>query len=262
MSKILDLDGLLALSKSIASKAGSCALDRLSQHDKGYIHCLDFPKEVKSLADEILNREILDSLAPLGIPILSEESGYLFSNAPTDYHFIVDPLDGTYNFIKGLGPSAVSIALWRKKTPVFGVIYSFAGRELFWGGAGIGAFVDDKPVFVSNTETVSKASICTGFPVRFDTDDSQEMKMFWNIIAPFGKVRMIGSAAMSLMYLARGSADAYFEKNIMLWDVAAGIAIVEGAGGTSCVTQSSIEHSLNVFSSNGRIIKNSQLLFL
>lgn len=248
-----DVDELLAKSKAIASKAGLGVLDGVGRGLKRYTHCTDLPKEIKAKADEVLNRDILQSLAPLGIPVFSEESGYLQSGNSSDYWFIVDPLDGTYNFVKGLGPSAVSIALWRQQTPIFGVIYSLSDRQLFWGGAGIGAFVDGRPITVSGTSDRATASICTGFPVRFDLEDTQAMQGFWQTIQPFAKVRMIGSAAMSLMHVARGSADVYFEQSIMLWDVAAGLAIVQGAGGSACFTSTSTEHSLNVFASNGQI---------
>lgn len=252
-----DMDRLLALAKSIAYRAGTRIVDSLNEDNKRYTHCIDLPKEIKSIADHILNQDILKSLAPLGIPILSEESGYLYSKVPSDYRFIVDPLDGTYNFVRDLGPSAVSIALWNQQTPVFGVIYSMVERELIWGGRGLGAFADDSQIAVSDTLTNSTAAICTGFPVRFELENSKEMEIFYKTIKSFAKVRMIGSAAMSLLYVARGSADAYFERNIMIWDVAAGLAIVQGAGGTNYFTQNSTEHSLNVFSSNGHIFHHS-----
>lgn len=247
-----DFGELLEVTKTIVSKAASSILSGQDIESKHYIHCANMPKEIKAFADDALNRDILSELLPLGIPVLSEESGYTNSSTHTDFCFVVDPLDGTFNFVKGLGPSAVSIALWHDKTPVFGVIYNLSERKLFWGGRGLGAFVDDEPIMVSATGDRRIASICTGFPVRFDVEDSQTIDEFWRTVHPFGKVRMIGSAAISLTLVAQGAADVYFEQGIMLWDVAAGLAIVQGAGGYTSFTPTPTQYSLNVFASNGK----------
>ncbi len=225
------MDGLLELSKTIATQAGLRLLDSFSQHHKSYVYYRDNPKEIKALADAVLEKDILRALAPTGLPILSEESGYIPGRQESQYWFIVDPLDGTFNFVKGLGPSAVSIALWEDQKPIFGVIYSILERQLYWGGAGMGAYCDSQPISVSDTAIKAQASICTGFPVRLDVENEITMQYFWRMVSPYAKVRMLGSAAVSLVNVARGAADVYSERNIMLWDVAAGLAIVEGAGG-------------------------------
>jgi myo-inositol-1(or 4)-monophosphatase len=163
--------------------------------------------------------------------------------------FIVDPLDGTFNFVKNLGPSAVCIALWHLDTPIFGVVYSLSERELIWGGPDLGAHVGDRSISVSSTQRAAQASLCTGFPVRFDLDDDS-MRRFKALVTPYAKVRMLGSAAVSLLQVARGRADAYSEQNIMLWDVAAGLAIVQGAGGKCSFKHTGIEWCYDVFASN------------
>ena len=242
---------LLELSKSIALRAGQRLLDADRPDYNEYVHCQDNPREVKALADTVMEKDILDALIPTGLPILSEESGYISGQPGAEYIFIVDPLDGTFNFVKGLGPSAVSIALWKNQRPVFGVIYSLLDRKLAWGGAGMGSYCDDQRLSVSSTSIIAKASICTGFPARLDVQNEIAMQNFLSIVKPFAKVRMLGSAAVSLLNVARGSADAYSEQDIMLWDVAAGIAIVEGAGGSTHFVGASTEHALNVYASNG-----------
>ncbi len=244
------VNDLLELSKSIAGQAGLRLLSFTDEH-KSYGHSRDLTKEIKAVADTVLERDILQALLPAGLPILSEESGNIPAPDDSGYRFVVDPLDGTFNFVKGLGPSAVSIALWREQTPVFGVICCVPERQLFWGGAGIGSFADGKPISVSTTSSPAQASICTGFPVRFDVTSDAAMQIFWRTVKPYAKVRMIGAAAASLLYVARGSADAYVERNIMLWDVAAGIAIVEGAGGKVRCDPGTVEYSLDVHASNG-----------
>lgn len=246
-----EVDELLELSKSIATQAGRRLLDDLGQDHKNYAYSRDNPKEIKALADTMLEKDILRELAPVGFPILSEEAGYIPGRQESKYWFIVDPLDGTFNFVKGLGPSAVSIALWKEHQPVFGVVYNLGDRRLAWGGASIGSYCDGQPISVSRTAVNSQASICTGFPARFDFDISSAMQDFWHMAGSFAKVRMLGSAAVSLVNVAKGAADVYSEQNIMLWDVAAGIAVVEGASGSVHYVPAAIEYSLNVYASNG-----------
>ncbi|MDO8463839.1 MAG: inositol monophosphatase [Gallionella sp.] len=248
-----EIDELLELSKSIATQAGRRLLDDFVQNHKNYVHSRDNPKEIKALADTVLEKDILQALAPTGFPILSEEAGYIPGRQKSKYWFIVDPLDGTFNFVKGLGPSAVSIAFWKEYQPIFGVVYNLVEQQLAWGGAGIGAYCDGRHISVSSTAVKSQASICTGFPVRFDIESDSAMQKFLHMIGPFAKVRMLGAAAVSLVNVAKGAADAYSEQNIMLWDVAAGLAIVEGANGSVHYIPANIEYSLDVFASNGII---------
>lgn len=245
-----ELDALLELSKSVAARAGARLLDSLGQGDKGYVHSREHPREIKAVADTVLEKDILRALASAELPILSEESGHIPGQQQSNYWFIVDPLDGTFNFVKGLGPSAVSIALWEDQKPIFGVIYNLMERQLVWGGPGMGAYADGRGISVSDTSDRSRASICTGFPVRFDLTSDRAMQDFWRLIKPYAKVRMLGSAAASLLQVARGSADVYAEHDIMLWDVAAGLAIVEGAGGRSGLTRTDRTWCYDVFASN------------
>ena len=230
-----DLNKLLELSKSIASQAGQKLFENNSPSHKEYVHCSELPKEIKAGADTVLEKYILQKLASTGLPVLSEESGFIQGQKESRYMFIIDPLDGTFNFVKDLGPCAVSIALWHDKKPIFGVIYNIVEKKLYWGGNALGAYCDDKSISVSSTSNTEQASICTGFPVRFDVENDNGMQNFWRLIKPYAKVRMLGSAAVSLLNVAKGSADVYSEQNIMLWDVAAGIAIVEGEIGRAHV---------------------------
>jgi len=188
-------------------------------------------KETKIIADQVLDKIILDRLDNTGISVLSEESGYLERNNTDGLLWIVDPLDGSLNFSRKSGPSAVSIALWKDMCPCFGVIYLLDEAKLAWGGSGFDAWLDQKPIITSDRSEKKLATLCTGIPARFNSKDSKSVKKFTDVIFGFSKVRMIGSAACSLLLVASGSADAYWEEDIMLWDIAAGFAIVEGAGG-------------------------------
>jgi myo-inositol-1(or 4)-monophosphatase len=247
---VVELTALLDLAKSAAVRAGTRLVDSFMPVDRSYVHSVQLPREVKAAADLVLEQEILQALAASELAVLSEESGFLPSRLPDSRWFIVDPLDGTFNFIKGLGPCGVSIALWEDKKPLFGVIYDLAERQLAWGGPGMGAFIDGRPISVSDTATRARASICTGFPVRFNIESEQVMRAFGRLISPYAKVRMIGSAALALQRVARGSADVYLEQSIMLWDVAAGIAIVQGAGGEAVYSATDREWCYDVVASN------------
>jgi myo-inositol-1(or 4)-monophosphatase len=253
MSSKPDLTELLELAKSIATRAGMRLLDQPPRDVHRYVHCLDPPREIKSIADTVLEADILRGLAAARLPILSEESGHAASPRKSEYRFIVDPLDGTFNFVKGLGPSAVSIALWNGQRPVFGVIFNLLERQLAWGGPDMGAYAGDRRISVSCTSSEGQASICTGLPVRFDTASDLAMRGFCDTIRHYAKVRMLGSAAVSLLQVARGSADVYAEQNIMLWDVAAGLAIVQGAGGRSSLTETGREWCYGVIASNASL---------
>jgi myo-inositol-1(or 4)-monophosphatase len=247
-----ELDALLELSRSIATEVGQRLLSVATANPR-YAHQTDLPREVKAEADVAAERDILSALKSTGLPILSEESGYISGPQQSGYWFIVDPLDGTFNFVKRLGPCAVSIALWDGEKPLFGVVHSVVDRQLFWGGPGLGAFRDGEPISVSDTADKARSSICTGFPARFNVESETARQTFWDTVKPFAKVRMIGSAAASLLHVATGAADAYAETNIMLWDVAAGLAIVEGAGGTFTMNKTAIEWSYDVVASNARL---------
>jgi myo-inositol-1(or 4)-monophosphatase len=255
---MLKLDELLDLCKSVALNSGQRFLDDSAGSQQSYSFSVENPKEVKAAADRILETEILGRLTPLGLPILSEESGHIPGSEETGYWFVVDPLDGTFNFVKNLGPCAVSIALWQGQTPIFGVIYSLIDRKLFWGGAGIGAFADGKSIFVSNTIERSRASLCTGFPVRFDMEDDHALRSFCRTVRMYSKIRMLGSAAVSLLQVAKGSADVYSEAAIMLWDVAAGLAIVQGAGGDFIASRIGEDWKYRIFASNANLLKHGE----
>jgi myo-inositol-1(or 4)-monophosphatase len=212
-----------------------------------------FPKELKAKADVMLEDVILKRLLPMGIQVLSEETGV--RNAPRQdgsFRWVVDPLDGTVNFTRQLGSCAVSVALCDGYDPVLGVVGEFPSGKIAWGGRGFGAFRDAMPMHVSSVDTKDKAVLCTGFPSRFDFSEVGFAR-FRRRVLPYAKVRMMGAASISLLQVAKGAADVYAEQDIMLWDVAAGLALVQGAGGTTRITPGRFVNSFDVFAGNGRI---------
>lgn len=231
MSKSPSIELLLKLCKSIAEKSAKKLMSELKPEHFEHQYDTEVKKEIKAVVDVVLEKMILPPLLETGISVLSEESGYIHNGDDSDYMFCVDPLDGTFNFLKGVGPSAISIALCNKGTSeyIFGVVYNLSTKELIWGGKNIGSHCNGEKISVSETDRMSEAVLFTGFPARFDFD--LDSRVLWDMYKNVVKVRMIGSAAVSLVNVALGKGDAYFEKEIMMWDVAAGIAIVEGAGG-------------------------------
>lgn len=219
-----------------ARLAGKALRDRMGQNP-GVL--TDSGRDIKTEADLEAEARILEVLRPTGIPILAEESGLNGLDAPhnvcdllkaEDPLWIVDPLDGTYNYVRGIPCSCVSIALWKAGHPVLGVIYDFHLDELWTGSTTAPTTCNHLPTKVSTVSDVSNALIATGFPES--TDGWTEVRSgFRREISPCKSVRIFGSTAMALVYVARGWVDAYQDANIWIWDVAAGAALVEAAGG-------------------------------
>ena len=163
--------------------------------------------------------------------IVTEESGLIAARGEgQEYSWIVDPIDGSINYSEGIPLSCVSVCLWKNSSPVLGVIYDFNRDQLYEGLIGQGAWMNKKPIRVKPLRRTEKAILCTGFPSSIDFSETT-MNIFINRVKKFRKTRMLGSAALSLAYVASGKVDAYYEKNIKIWDVAAGLALVKAAGG-------------------------------
>lgn len=151
-----------------------------------------------------------------------------------DYNWIVDPLDGTTNFIHGIPCYAISIALEYKGEVLIGVVYEVAQDECFWAYKGGGAFLNGAKISVSERKKLADSLIATGFPIyNFSRLDNYLNALTYLMKNTHG-IRRIGAAAADLCYLACGRVDAFFEYNLNSWDVAAGALIVKEAGGTIC----------------------------
>mgnify|MGYP006092822117 CR=1 FL=1 len=248
-----EITDLLKISREIVSQAIKFLHINNKDSLKNFSYATDLPNEMKAKIDHILEEKILDTIRPLGYEILSEEKGLISSQNSSNYRFIIDPLDGTYNFVRGLGNSSISVAFYKENLPIFGVLGNISTGEVAWGGREFGSFNQVNQINVSNIDDISKAALCSGFPVRFDLNDKIVIDKYLNTFKKFGKIRMFGSASLSLLNVAIGAADYYLEEEIMIWDVAAGIAILEGAGGLAVMSQGKSQFSLNVHASNGKI---------
>ena len=244
----MDINELLKIAKTAAKDAGNhLASFHNTKVDKEEGH------DIKLRADKEAEQIILDQLIPTGITILSEECG-LLPAGDSNYYWIIDPLDGSLNYLHGLPICCVSIALWQgEDSPLFGVIYDFIHHRLYTGIVGGEATCNGTPIHVSSTSDKSRSIITTGFPVYMKHDE-EELARFIRSLQDYKKVRLIGSAALSCAMVAQGSVETYHEHSIAWWDVAAGVAITLAAGGHAEIEVLNKEnHYLDVFLSNGLI---------
>ena len=191
-----------------------------SQHNKKIDSLKD--KDIKLELDRLAENKIVSTLKSTNYSILSEEMGLL--ECVGDLIWIIDPIDGTLNYSRENPSSCISIALYQKDEPIFGVIYDFNRDELFSGYVGQGVWINSKMVEQRAKVALNQAILATGFPTYLQHDNAT-LEAFILQIQKYKKIRMIGSAALSLAYVAVNRFDTYMEKNIKLWDIAAGIAI-------------------------------------
>lgn len=187
------------------------------------------PRDVKLAEDAEAEAIILSRLVESTLPVIAEESG---STGALDAEacWIVDPLDGSFNFARGFDQCVISIGLLHQGQPHGGVIYDFRRDLLCEGAIGLGARLNGEEVSASGVTRPEDAMIATGLPMRRDFSPGA-LESLVKRLSRYKKVRMIGSAASSLMQVACGVFDAYQEDDIELWDVAAGAALVQAAGG-------------------------------
>jgi len=188
----------------------------------------DFVTEVDRAAEAAII-DILHSVYP-GHAILAEESGHSGS-AEAEYCWIIDPLDGTTNFIHGFPQYAVSIALQHRGALVQAVVYDPGRNELFTASKGAGAYLNDKRLRVSKQVKLDAALIGTGFPYRvFDHVDAY-LAIFRELTQRTAGLRRPGAAALDLAYVAAGRLDGFWEFGLSPWDMAAGALLISEAGG-------------------------------
>ncbi len=148
-----------------------------------------------------------------------------------DLIWIIDPLDGTTNFIHGIPTFSISIALFENNVPVVGVVYEINRGEMFSAYKNGGAYLNQKAIHVSEVPTLKSSLVATGFPYYQFDKQAAYMNLFGEMMQRCHGLRRIGSAAVDLAYVACGRFDAYFEYNLNIYDVAAGAFIVQEAGG-------------------------------
>lgn len=218
-----------AVAEKAARAAGEVILKNLgglSMGDIGSKQTADFVTRVDRESEERIIG-ILRSAFP-GHAIFSEES---LKEEGGGYRWVIDPLDGTTNYIHGYPVFAVSIALEKNGEPVLGVILDPLREELFSAEKTGGAFLNGAPIKVSGARSMDNSLVATGFPFRRKEMLDIYLRAFKRVFMRASGIRRAGSAALDLAYLAAGRFEGFFELGLSPWDIAAGSLIVEEAGG-------------------------------
>jgi myo-inositol-1(or 4)-monophosphatase len=229
VAKILDAMGVAARVAEEVIRSGAARRGSLTWESKGHA---DFVTEVDTGAEAVIQHELVTALAEdfPDLQVLGEES-WRDEPLPFDLAFIVDPLDGTTNFLHGIPDYSVSIAAIYETRPVIGLVLDIPHNEMFTAVRGHGSRVNGTPIRVSEISDPSRALIGTGFPFGANAATSRYARQFVPVAQATAGIRRAGSAAVDLAWLAAGRFDAFWELRLNPWDIAAGILLVEEAGG-------------------------------
>jgi myo-inositol-1(or 4)-monophosphatase len=213
---------------------------------------MDFVSEVDKLAEAEIIKELRRAYPDHAI--LAEESGAMGKGPMT---WVIDPLDGTHNYLRGIPHFSVSIALLEKGVPIHAVVFDPLRDELYTASKGDGAYINDRRMRVSKRENLGGAMIATGFPFRQREHLPAQLDMTRAILGQAEDIRRSGSAALDLAYVAAGRYDGYFEIGLKPWDLAAGVLLVHEAGGRYCdfAGRDGIPASGNIIAGNLNVAK-------
>ncbi len=190
------------------------------------------PGDFVSAADKKAEQVIFEALSKArpGYGFLMEERGAVEGTDRT-HRWIVDPLDGTTNFLHGIPHFAISIALEREGELIAGVVYDVAKNEMFWAERGAGAFLNDRRLRIAGRTQLSEALFATGIPFLTRGDHPQFMGELARVMAQTAGIRRLGAAALDLAWVAAGRFDGFWERGLAPWDIAAGAVLIREAGG-------------------------------
>jgi myo-inositol-1(or 4)-monophosphatase len=194
----------------------------------------DFVSTADKKAEETIYKELKKARPTYGF--IMEEGGEIVGD---EYTWIIDPLDGTTNFLHGIPHFAISIGLQKGTELIAGVIYDPVKDEIFYAEKGGGAFLNDRRLRVSARHQLQESLLATGIPfaIHGQVERSQFQSTIERVMPAVAGVRRFGSAALDLAYVAAGRYEAYWERPLMPWDIAAGIVLVREAGGYVCDLQ-------------------------
>ena len=222
--------GALTVASNAALEAGKTIaqsitlLDRIKVTKKSRTEMVS---EIDLLAEQQIITILNQSYPEFNI--LGEESGEI--NRGSEFCWIIDPLDGTHNFLHGHPHCAVSIALRYQDEIIVGVVYDPFRNELFSARKGAGAQLDGRRIRVSETTKLSDSLLCTGFPYRDVADTRPWLKTFALVLPRAQSIHRTGSSVLDLAYVAAGRYDGFWEFGLRTWDIAAGALLIQEAGG-------------------------------
>jgi len=230
----------LEFAKQLAKNTGDMVKEKINSNFEIKVKDsdIDFVTEVDQTAERMIRSNIIDEFPQHNI--LGEEGASNNTNQLEEMLnaiekeepvWIIDPIDGTLNFIHSLPGYTVSIALVYNKQIALGVVYDPTSNDLFYASKGNGAFVNGKRMNVSTSETLNKSLIATGLPNKSIIERKIAIKNIANLGDKCLEIRAFGSAALHLAYVAHGRLDGYWESDLSIWDIAAGILLVQESGG-------------------------------
>ena len=212
----------------------------------------DFVSRADTRAEQTIFEELSTARPKYGF--VMEERGEV-EGTDNSNRWIIDPLDGTTNFLHGIPQFAISIALERDRKPFAGVVYNPATDELFWAEKGEGAYMNNRRLRVSSRRDLNECLFATGLPFAGRPGRSQALNETNNVLEKTAGIRRFGAAALDLAYVAAGRFDAYWERGLNNWDVAAGAILVQEAGGMV----SEIEGGRNYLSNESILAANPEI---
>jgi myo-inositol-1(or 4)-monophosphatase len=245
---------MLTVAVEAAKEAG-----RFLKYNVGRVKTVEMKKgEERNLVSEIdkASEEKIIGIIKRHYPthaILAEESGG--SEESAEYKWVIDPLDGTTNYLHGLPVYCVTIAVERKGEIIAGVVYDPNFEELFTAEKGSGAYLNGKRISVSRASALINSLLVTGFPYDIGKNPDHAVEHFVSFLMASQGVRRLGSAALDLCYVAAGRFDGFWEVNLNPWDMAAGVLLVQEAGGkvTDFSNGVSSIYKKQILASNGNI---------
>lgn len=225
------LSPALNVMTTAARKAGRALIRDFGEVENLQVS-LKGPADFVSTADRRTERILIESLqkARPGYGFLVEEQGAIEGPDRT-HRFIIDPLDGTTNFLHGIPHFAISIALEREGQLVSAVVYNPVADEMFTAEKSHGAYLNDRRLRVAARQSLKEALVATGMPFHGHGDHERFLGELAPVMADVAGVRRFGSAALDLAWVAAGRYDAFWERGLAKWDIAAGVLLVREAGG-------------------------------
>ncbi len=247
----MDLDFCKRVAEGAARKAGVFLRENIFRpHRVSHKGKIDLVTEADPEAERIIVETLRKEIPE--IPVLGEE---VSRTEPRGLYWLVDPLDGTTNYAHGFPWFGVSIALMEDQQPLVGVVYHPMQEELFSAARGLGAYLNGRPIRVSETREPEKALLATGFPYNIHEKPTRVLEAFRDFLIRVRGIRRAGAASLDLAYVACGRFDAFWEPLLKPWDTAAGILLVEEAGGkvTNYLGEPYNPYQLHLVATNGHL---------
>lgn len=250
--KETDLNNLLECAVDAVTKGGNHALDNYSRRGEIAVQSKD---DIKLLLDQEC-QDVIFELIKSAFPdhgFLGEEGDSKESDS--NYRWIVDPIDGTVNFSHGLPLWCSSVAVQLNGNTLAGAVYAPMLDQCYSTTSATKSMCNGSPINTSSTEDLEEALVLTGFPKMMKHSKSSQ-NMFDGILANAQRTRIYGAAALDLCFVASGGADAYVERGIYIWDIAAGQLLIERAGGKTAISEEMDNGKLAFIGSNPHLFGN------